>query len=145
MNSEKNINVCGVILPYKPLDNLELASAANRLHIPDFRGVFLRDALPRKSNKKECGILNLDDSSGSGTHWVAWYKSADFKYYFDSYGIQPPTEIAVYLKSGVKSPLLCNTEQIQPRGEVFCGHLCLYVLKQLSVGKSLQEIINHLY
>lgn len=145
MNSKRNINVCGVILPYKPLDNLELATAVNKLHIPAFRGVFLRDTLPRRLNKNECGIMNLDDSFGRGTHWVAWYKNGDVKYYFDSYGIQPPTEIVLYLKSGVRSPLLYNTEQIQPRDEVFCGHLCLYVLKQLSVGKTFQEMINFLY
>jgi hypothetical protein len=145
METKKNISVCCVVLPYKPLDNLELADAVNKLRIPAFRGVFLRDTLPKKPEKKECGILNLDNSSGSGTHWVAWYKNGDVKYYFDSYGVQPPTEIVIYLKSSVKSPLLCNTEQIQPRGEVFCGHLCLYVLKQLSVGKNFQEIINYLY
>jgi hypothetical protein len=138
----KNISVCRVILPYKPLDNLELAFAVNKLHIPAFRGVFSRDTLPGKPNTRECGILNLDDSSGGGTHWVAWYKNGGVKYYFDSYGIQPPIEIVIYLKGGT---LLYNTEQIQPRGEVFCGHLCLYVLKQLSTGRTLQEIINNLY
>jgi len=35
------------------------------------------------------------------------------------------------------------TEQIQPRQEVFCGHLCLFVLKKMQKGKGLaQEIIN---
>lgn len=137
------INVCNVILPYKPLTNLEIAYAVNKLHIPAFRGVFLRDDLPRKANKRECGILNLDDSSGSGTHWVAWYRNGVNKYYFDSYGIQPPNELVEYLKNDF--PILYNTEQIQPRGEVFCGHLCLYVLKQLSIGRVLQEILNYLY
>lgn len=141
------INVCDILLPYKPLTNLEIAYAVNKLHIPAFRGVFLRDALPHKANKRECGILNLDDSSldkpSNGTHWVAWYRNGDDKYYFDSYGIQPPNEIVVYLRS--KTPLLYNTEQIQPRGEVICGHLCLYMLKQLSIGRDLQEILNCLY
>ena len=27
-----------------------------------------------------------------------------------------------------------NTDQVQPVGQVFCGHLCLYVLKELSAG-----------
>ena len=36
-------------------------------------------------------------------------------------------------------------EQIQRKGEVFCGHLCLHVLKQLSLGRHLQDIVNDLY
>lgn len=33
------------------------------------------DALPNKSRKKECGILNMDDSDRTGLHWVAWFKN----------------------------------------------------------------------
>ncbi len=136
-----NILIDGVILPNKPLSNFDLQDAAKKIKIPQFRGVFVRDSLPRKVRKNECGILNLDDSSGNGTHWVAWAKSGDTKYYFDSYGIQPPQELIKYLKS----PMLYNSERIQPDGEVFCGHLCLHVLKQLSIGKHFQEIINNLH
>ena len=35
--------------------------------------------------------------------------------------------------------------KIQPKGEVFCGHLCLHVLKQLSLGRKLQDIVNDLH
>lgn len=136
----ENISVDGVILPNKPLSNFDLQDAAKVIKIPRFRGVFVRDNLPKRTNKLECGILNLDDSSGNGTHWVAWAKNGSTKYYFDSYGIQPPLEITRYLKS----PILYNSERLQPDGEVFCGHLCLHVLKQLSLGEHFQEVINNL-
>ena len=93
------------------------------------------------SKKKECGILNLDDTTGLGTHWVAWYKNGTEKKYFDSYGLQPPNELVDYLHS----PILYDTERVQPYDQVFCGHLCLYVLKQLGGGQHLQDIINSLY
>ena len=70
----KNISVYNVVLPNKPLSNVELLDAAKKIEIPGFHGVFVRDNLPRKPGKNECGILNLDDSSGTGTHWVAWHK-----------------------------------------------------------------------
>ena len=35
----------------------------------------------------ESAILNLDDSNGDGTHWVAWCKMNIEKFYFDSYGL----------------------------------------------------------
>ena len=136
-----NISVGNLVLQNKPLSNIELLEAARKLKIPNFRGVSLRDILPKKPKKKECGILNLDDTTGSGTHWVAWYKNGTEKKYFDSYGLQPPNELVDYLHS----PILYNTERVQPYDQVFCGHLCLYVLKQLGGGQHLQDIINSLY
>ena len=136
-----NISVGNLVLPNKSLSNIELLEAARKLKIPNFRGVSLRDALPTTPKKKECGILNLDDTTGSGTHWVAWYKNGTEKKYFDSYGLQPPNELVDYLHS----PILYNTERVQPYDQVFCGHLCLYVLKQLGGGQHLQDIINSLY
>ena len=34
----------------------------------------MRNGLPKRSLKTECGILNLDVEHGSGTHWTCWYK-----------------------------------------------------------------------
>jgi hypothetical protein len=136
-----NITVEGVELPNKPLTNFELEDAAKALAIHNFRGGSMRNTLPKKQKTNECGILNLDATSGGGTHWVAWYKTGKTKLYFDSFGVQPPVEILEYLKS----PIHYNTEEIQPRDQVFCGHLCLYVLKHLSNGEGFQDIINTLY
>jgi hypothetical protein len=135
------INVEGVILPNVPLSNILLIKTAKKLKIPKFRGVCLRDELPKSPRRNECGILNLDDSKGSGTHWVAWIKRENEKMYFDSYGLPPPTELLSYLKS----PVYYNSERIQKDNEVYCGHLCLYVLKKLGNGMHFQEIINSLH
>ena len=86
------------MLPNKPLSNVELQDAAKKIEIPGFRGVFVRDNLPSKRRKGECGILNLDDATGTGTHWVAWCRTSKNTFYFDSYGIQPPLELVEYLK-----------------------------------------------
>ncbi|KAF0701799.1 Uncharacterized protein FWK35_00030099, partial [Aphis craccivora] len=56
--------------------------------------VFSRDSLPKKPHVIECGILNLDISSGGGSHWVAFHKNKDKVIYFDSFGdISPPIEL----------------------------------------------------
>ena len=122
-----NILVDSVVLPNKPLANLEIIDAAKKLSLEGFRGVFLRDTLPTKRKLNECGVLNL--SSGDGTHWVTWLKKGKEKFYFDSYGVQPPSELIDYLKSLI----FYNSERVQQNGEVFCGHLCLFALKQLSL------------
>lgn len=141
MMSVKDISVEGVILPNEPLTNFQLIDAAKKLNIKNMRGVFVRDELPKRPRTVECGILNLDDSRGTGTHWTAWYKKGNMKLYFDSYGLAPPDELVKYLRR----PVLYNSEQIQPDGEVFCGHLCLYILTKCTTGSNFQEIINSLY
>ena len=58
-------------------------------------------------------------------------KKGKDKFYFDSYEVQPHGELITYLKS----PIFYNSERVQQNGEVFCGHLCLFALKQFFVGK----------
>ena len=135
-----NINIEGVVLPNVPLSNFQILVAAKKLKIKNMRGVFVRDELPKRSKKVECGILNLDNSQGNGTHWTAWIKNGNEKLYFDSCGLAPPVELVEYLKN----PVYYNSERIQPDGEVFCGHLCLYVLKKCET-ENLQQVINFLY
>ena len=123
------------------MNNFELEDVVKKLKIPYFRGVFLPDTLPKKPNKKECGIVNFDKSGGPGTHWVAWYKNGKTKIYFDSYGVQPTIEVIYYQGK----PIRYNTDQVQPVGQVFCGHLCLYVLKELGAGHELQNVLNNFF
>ena len=139
-NTEKYINVKGVVLPNEPLSNFQLIDAAKKLKIKHFRGVYVRDELPKSPKKEECGILNLCDSRGNGTHWTAWIKNGHEKLYFDSYGLAPPVELVSY----IRNPVYYNSERVQADGEVFCGHLCLYILKQCE-SVSLQHVINSLY
>ena len=75
----------------------------------DLEGHFLRDTLPTKTKLKECSILNLDSCSGDGTHWVIWFKKGKVKFYFDSYGVQPPSDLIAYLKS----PIFYNIERVR--------------------------------
>ena len=135
------ISIRNIMLPNKPLSNFELEDAAKRLKIPSFRRVFLLDTLPKKPNKKECGIVNFDKCGSPGMHLVAWYKNGKTKIYFDSYSVRPPLEVVEYLGS----PIHHSTDQLQPVGQVFCCHLCLYVLKELSMGHKFQKVLNKLF
>ena len=119
----ENVSVEGIILPNKALTNIELQDAARKLRIPHFRGMFMRNTLSDIPRKNECGICNLDDTNGTGTHWVTWYKRGQNTFYFYSYVIQPPTELVKYTQSNV----YYNTEKIQSNDQVVCGHLCLYI------------------
>ena len=69
-NEIRNILVDSVLLPNRSLSNLQIIDAAKRLQLYWFKPVFLRDTLPKKTKLNECGILNLDSSSGDGTHCI---------------------------------------------------------------------------
>lgn len=86
----------------------------------------MRDNLPKTRPKnEECGIVNLDSSNSSGTHWVAYYKKGKQIEYFDSFGnLQPPIEIINYLGENIKY----NYTQYQNFDSFNCGHLCLKFL-----------------
>ena len=51
-----NILVDNIVLPNKPLSNLEIIDAVNKLSLDGFREVFLRDTLPTKTKLNECGV-----------------------------------------------------------------------------------------
>ena len=97
-NEIPTILVDSIVLPNKSLSNFEIIDAAKKLSLHEFRGVIWRDTLPTKTKLNEWGILNLDSSSGDGTNWVMWFKKGKNKFYFDSYGVQPPSELIAYLK-----------------------------------------------
>lgn len=93
--------------------------------IPHFRGVYMRDKLPRYPFLKECGIVNLDSSKNLGTHWVAYIKLNEYIEYFDSYGnLKPPIELIRYLGPDIKY----NIFNIQKSNPFKCGHFCLKFL-----------------
>lgn len=111
----------------RALSNYDILKYVKQYKIPHFRGVFMRDALPKKPRKVECLILNHDDAQSTGTHWTALAKINNTAWYFDSFGrLLPPFEVKKYLGGGVK--IFYNYNQYQNSGTYICGHLCLEFL-----------------
>ena len=75
----------------KPLSNFDLMEWVKTLGIKHLRGIYSRDRLPQKI-KKECGIINLDDIQGPGTHWVCYRNLDSVVEYFDPFGLIMPSE-----------------------------------------------------
>ena len=111
--------------------NIQLEEAAKKLKLKNFRGVIMRDEIKKmKPFEQECGILGSKTSRQNNMHWCAWWKDGQNKYYFDSFGLTPTSEIVKYLKS----PIIYSTFQIQQFNEENCGQWCLYVLNRLNEG-----------
>lgn len=94
----------------------------------------MRNELPKRCRRlrPECGIINLDDASGGGTHWVAYYKKANDVYYFDSFGdLRPPKEFVDYV-GGKLTNIYFNYDRFQDYNTVNCGQLCLQFLEEIN-------------
>jgi len=111
--------------------NVQLEELARRMHIPFFRGVFMRNNLPISGiRRNENGIVNLDNFEGPGTHWVAYAKRGDRVVYFDSFGnLRPPKELVKYF--GNVSKIEYNHTSYQNYNQSICGQLCLRFLKTI--------------
>ena len=62
----------------------------------------MRDTLLRQPHSVECGIVNLNTSSQSGSHWACYYRNKSGRIYFDSYGKITPVKIQRYPKAGIE-------------------------------------------
>ena len=125
-------------IPERALSNIEIENYSKMLKIKHFRGCYMRDELKNLNFcKVECGILNFNLSSESGSHWTCWFKINNEKYYFNSFGLSPPKEVIEYLGS----PILYSTFQLQGLMDHNCGKWCLIVLKRLSEGTDYKDLI----
>ena len=126
----------------KALSNIDILDWVNKLGIKQFRGVYSRDNLPAKMNKKECGIINLDSQIGPGTHWVCYRNIDKYCEYFDSFGLPMPEEVLTYLSTGGKQ-IIYSHDEIQERNSVLCGYWCLYFLHERQRGISFLNTIHN--
>lgn len=113
------------------------------LKIDSFYDVLPSDKLRNEININECGIINLDNSLGNGTHWVAYFNNPNNIYviYFDSYGIIPDQKTINFLNKS-KKDLLYSTSKLQNMNTATCGHYCIYLLYNLYYGKSFNDILS---
>ncbi len=86
-------------LGYDSLTNYDIYDIVKQMKIPIFRGVYMRDTLPKRPKSTECGIMNFNTSEQSGSHWVCWFKDGSSRIYFDSFGCITPDELQKYLKT----------------------------------------------
>ena len=104
---------------------------------PRFNGVFSRDNLPKI--KDGTYIINLDEYSDIGTHWVALYVHNNNVTYFDSFGVEHiPKEIRTFINNkNVKT----NIFKIQEYDLIMCGYFCIRFIDFILAGKKFWLII----
>ena len=83
------------IQPHHPLTNFEITKYYE--NESRFNGVYSRDNLPNKI-KDGAYVINLDEYSDIGTHWIALWMNINNVTYFDSFGVEHiPKEIKTFI------------------------------------------------
>ena len=84
-----------ILMPPHPLTNFEIKKYQNE---PRFNGVYSRDNL--SEIKDGAYVINLNEYSDIGTHWVVLYVHNDDVTYFDSFGVENiPKEIKTFINN----------------------------------------------
>ncbi len=111
-----------------------------------FIGTYPRDLLPKEKIKiRPCAlIVNTDESSKPGEHWLAIYLNANgTAEYFDSFGFMPMHNdiIKFLLRNNIKS-LIYNPNQIQSITTKTCGAYCVLFVKFKCLNYDFCDLMN---
>ena len=124
-------------MPPHPLTNFEIQKYYQ--NEPRFNGVYSRDNL--RKIKDRAYVINLDDYSNIGTHWVALYVHNNDATYFDSFGVE---HILKEIKTFIDRSLSITTNifRIQAYDSIMYGYFCIRCIDFMLAGKTLTEFTN---
>ena len=108
---------------------------------PRFNSVYSKDSLTKIKDGDY--IINLDEYSHTGTHWVALHVNNNYATYFDSFGVEHiPKEIKELVKNkNIKTYIF----RVQANDSVMCGYFCTGFIDFLLKGKTFTEFTNLFY
>ena len=85
----------GFLMLLHPLANLEIQKYYQ--NEPRFNGIYSRGNLPNKT-KERAYIINLDEYTDVGTHWISLFSNRSEIVYFGSLGVEHvPEEIKEFI------------------------------------------------
>ena len=121
-------------MPSHPLTNFEIRNYYQ--NEPRFNGVYSRDNLPKI--KDGAYVINLDEYSDIGTHWVALYVHNNDVTYFDSFSVENiPKEVKAFIDRSLS--ITTNIFRIQAYDSIMCGYFCIGFIDFMLSGKTLTE------
>ena len=123
-------------MPRYPLTNFEIQKYyQNKCR---FNGVYSRDKLPRIRDRAY--VINPDEYSDIGTHWIVLYVQNNDVTYFDSFGVDhTPKEIKSFI--GNKN-IKANIFRIQAHDSIMCGYFCTGFIDFMLARKILTDFTN---
>ena len=124
-------------MPPHPLTKFEIQ--ANYKNGPRFIGAYSRDNLPDEI-KYGAYVVNIDEYSDIGTHWIALYVNNKTAAYFDSFAIEHvPKEVKKII--GHRN-IITNIYRIENYDPIMCGYFCIGLINYMFMGKNLTDYTN---
>ena len=74
-------------VPSTILNSEEVNNYGKKLNIKYYKPHCMLDELVGKAKSRESRVVNLDKSSGPGTHYVCYYKNGNTRIFYDSFGL----------------------------------------------------------
>ena len=140
-NFEKHQKTNGFLMPPHPLTTFKTQkyyhNHAQRglKNETRFNGVYSRDNIPKIKY-----VINLDECSDIGTHWVALYVKINDVNYSDTFCVEHiPKEIKKFISN---KNIKTNIFRIQAYDSIMCGYFCIGFINFMFKGKSLTDYTN---
>ena len=125
------------MIPPHPLINFEILIYYQ--NEPRFNGVCSRDNLPDKV-KDEAYVINLDEYSNIGTHWIALYANNKSVTYIDSFGVEHiPKQIKKIINN---KNIIANIFRLKAYDSVMCGYFCIGFIDFMLKDNNLTDFTN---
>ena len=107
-------------------------------HEPRFDGVYSRDNLPKV--RDGAYVMNLDEYSYLGTHWIALYSLNNDVTYFDNFGVEHiPKKIKTFIgNENIKT----NIIRIQAYDSTISGYFYIGFIDFMLAGKIFTDFTN---
>lgn len=121
------------------LSDQRINSIARQIGIPDFGGCYAKDQLADRPTGKQY-VLNMQNHTGGGTHWVLLDTLKHPFQYCDSFGVAPPQEVDRYA-SAHGTTVIHNPVDIQSYHSDACGWYCLYMMLMMQ-KRTMNSIIH---
>ena len=119
-----------------PLTNFEIQK--HYQNEPIFNGVYSKDNLTE--TKDGTFVINLDENSDIGTHWVVLHVHNNYVTYFDSFEVEHiPKEIKTFINN---KNIKTNIFGIQAYNSIMCEYFCIGFINFKLTGNTLTEFTN---
>ena len=106
-------------------------------------GIFSADELPTMVFPGAY-IVNTDESSQKGMHWLAFFTTNGTVECFDSFGKNPGL-YSLHIKKWIEDTYkVLHCEELQSRDTTVCGQYCMYFLLLRSYGFSYEDVMSSL-
>ena len=106
--------------------------------VQNFGGIYPKDVLP-ELKKNYWYIVNMDDHTGTGTHYVCLKNTKPMLYFDPLIGGYPPIEVLKKAEQGIHYV----DAEIQPVESTACGWYCCGLILFDNKGNSLSNLVEY--